>query len=131
MWIPSSDGLTVRWLVVGSQMGTEDALRSAFLKIGAAVRDVYIPTDRVTKRFYGTVFINFESPAEAALAVACHGMLLCGRPVRVEFSPYKRKTPGGPGGGRGGRGGPAGRGGGRGFGGRGGGGFFSGGGNGY
>ena len=119
----------MRWLLV-VQMGTEDALRSAFLKIGAAVRDVYIPTDRVTKRFYGTVFINFESPAEAALAVACHGMLLCGRPVRVEFSPYKRKSPGG-GGGRGGRGGPAGRGGGRGFGGRGGGGFFSGGGNGY
>jgi len=48
---------------------------------------------RVTKQFYGTVFVNFVTPLGAAVAVGCHGMVLAGRPVRIEYSPYKKKEP--------------------------------------
>ena len=66
---------------------------------------------RVTKQFYGTVFINFMTPLGAAVAVGCHGMVLAGRPIRIEYSPYRKR-----GGSRGGTdGGSRGRGGVRGF----------------
>lgn len=67
----------------------------------------------VTKQFYGTVFINFITPLGAAVAVGCHGMLLGGRPVRIEYSPYHSRggSRGGGDVGRGGRGGLRARGG--------------------
>ena len=43
------------------------------------------------------------TPLGAAVAVGCHGMVLGGRPVRIEYSPY-HKTGGSRGGGDGGRG---------------------------
>ena len=46
-------------------------LRQSFLDIGLEMKDAYIPTDRVTGKFYGTAFVNFISPEVAALAGGC------------------------------------------------------------
>ena len=109
-------------------LGKEAELKTAFAEIGAEVKDAYIPTDRVTQKFYGTAFVNFVSAEAAATAVGCNGMLLRGRPTRVEFSPYKigkNRAPNSSGGKGGGGGKGKGKGGKGKGGGKGGGGDFS------
>eukprot|EP01051_Picozoa_sp_SAG22_P004667 SAG22_NODE_257_length_13543_cov_26.100417_5_plen_252_part_00 len=101
-------------------LGSEAALVEVFREVGAEVKDVYIPTDRVTQKFYGTAFVNFVSSEAAATAVGCNGMVLRGRPARIEYSPYNKRQRGGGGGGGGGDGKGGGKGGGKGKGGGGG-----------
>jgi nucleolin len=79
-------------------------LAQEFEKIGLEIADAYFLTDKASGKFYGTSFVNFSSPQDAAFAVACHGQMLMGRPVRVEFSPYKKKEASGGQWGSGGKG---------------------------
>jgi RNA recognition motif-containing protein len=96
-----------------------ETLQAAFAEAGE-VRDVSMPTDRETGQPRGFAFVTMGNDQQAAEAInRLNGMMLDGRPLRVNEA--QERTGGG--GGRGGGGG--------GFGGGGGGGGRGGGGGGY
>ena len=121
-----------------SHDATEDDVRTAFSAFGK-VTSVSIIRDKFSNEPRGFGFVEMESNAEAAAAIAgMNGKELKGRPLNVNEARPKTERSGGGGGGRfGGGGGRFGGGGGRGpgggrggpGGGRGGGGRFGGGGN--
>lgn len=121
-----------------SHDATEDDVRTAFSAFGK-VTSVSIIRDKFSNEPRGFGFVEMESNAEAAAAIAgMNGKELKGRPLNVNEARPKTERSGGGGGGRfGGGGGRFGGGGGRGpgggrggpGGGRGGGGRFGSGGN--
>jgi RNA recognition motif-containing protein len=105
---------------------SREAVEAAFASAGT-VLEVAIPTDRETGQPRGFAFVTMGSDKEANAAIAqLNGMILEGRPLRVNEA---QERPGGGGGGGRGFGGGGG-GGGRGGGGGGGRGGFGGGGGG-
>jgi len=119
---------------------TRDELQSLFSQVGQ-VKDVFLPTDRVTDRPRGFAFVEFSSDEEAAKAIEkFNGHELGGRPLRVNAAEERPRgqrpfTPrpggGGDSGGFGGGGGYGGGGGGFGGGGDDRGGYGGGGGGGF
>jgi len=112
---------------------TEETVRNAFGQAGQ-VTDVRIMLDRETGRPRGFGFVTMVDDAAARAAIEqLNGMILDGRPLRVnEAEDRPRRGPGGGGGFGGGGGGYGGGGGGRSFGGGGeGGGGYGGGGGSY
>lgn len=104
---------------------TADEIRDLFSQAGA-IREVFLPTDRMTGRPRGFAFVDFENAEDAVKATEkFNGMDLGGRALRVNEAEEQKPRPAGGGGGR-----PFGGGGGGGYGGGGGGGFGAGGGGG-
>ena len=99
---------------------SRESLEAAFASAGE-VREIAMPTDRETGQPRGFAFVTMGSPSEANNAIAqLNGMMLDGRPLKVNEA--QERPAGGGGGGRsfgGGGGGGYGGGGGRGGGGRG------------
>lgn len=96
---------------------SRESLEAAFASAGE-VREIAMPTDRETGQPRGFAFVTMGTPAEANNAIAqLNGMMLDGRPLKVNEA-QERPTGGGGGGGRsfggGGGGGRGGGGGGRG-----------------
>ena len=82
-----------------------DAVREAFSKHGT-VTDVHILTDRETGQSRGFGFVTMATAAEAADAIAAmNGVMLDGRPLKVNEAQERQPRSGGGGGGGGGRGG--------------------------
>lgn len=103
---------------------TADEIRDLFSQAGA-IREVFLPTDRMTGRPRGFAFVDFENAEDAVKATEkFNGMDLGGRALRVNEAEEQKPRPAG-GGGR-----PFGGGGGAGYGGGGGGGYGAGGGGG-
>ncbi len=99
-------------LYVGNlSFGTSrESLEAAFASAGK-VRDISMPTDRETGQPRGFAFVTMGSDQEANSAIAqLNGMLLDGRPLKVNEA--QERPSGGRGGGGGGYGGGGGRGGG-------------------
>src|SRR5438128_12658797 len=89
---------------------TREALEAAFAAAGE-VREVTIPTDRETGQPRGFAFVTMASAQAATNAISqLNGMMLDGRPLKVNEA--QERTGGGGGGGGGGRGGFGGGGGG-------------------
>ena len=117
---------------------TRQEVQDLFAQVGT-VRDVFLPTDRETRRPRGFAFVEYESDEDAAKAIEqFNGYQLSGRALRVNQAEDRPRTAGPGGGGRprgfsggGGGGGYAGGGGygGGGYGGGGYGGGFGGGGD--
>ena len=102
---------------------TADEIRDLFAQAGA-IREVFLPTDRMTGRPRGFAFVDFENAEDAVKATEkFNGVDLGGRALRVNEAEEQKPRPAG-GGGR-----PFGGGGG-GYGGGGGGGYGAGGGGG-
>ena len=82
---------------------TADSLRSCFAEFGQ-VSDTHIVMDRETGRARGFAFVTMETNDAANAAVSnLNGVLLEGRPLRVNVAePRGERTGGGGGGGRGG-----------------------------
>ncbi|MFT3776037.1 MAG: RNA-binding protein [Minicystis sp.] len=107
---------------------TRESLEAAFASAGN-VREVAMPTDRETGQPRGFAFVTMGNAHEATAAISqLNGLMLDGRPLRVNEA--QERTGGGGGGGGFGGGGGGGRGGGFGGGGGGGRGGFGGGGRG-
>lgn len=68
----------------------EETLRQHFGACGK-VKKVDFITDYTTGRFYGTAFIEFESPDAARKAVMFNGQKLLGRPMKVEAPKQPQK----------------------------------------
>ena len=68
----------------------EETLRQHFGACGK-VKKVDFITDYTTGRFYGTAFIEFESPDAARKAVMFNGQKLLGRPMKVEAPKQAQK----------------------------------------
>mmetsp|Transcript_9855 Transcript_9855/g.18555 ORF Transcript_9855/g.18555 Transcript_9855/m.18555 type:complete len:204 (+) Transcript_9855:2-613(+) len=71
----------------------EDSLFKAFKDVDINCDNVNWVTDRETGKFYGTSFVTFETPEDAAWAVAvsnAHYHIL-ERKVKVEFCPHRNK----------------------------------------
>lgn len=94
-----------------------ETLRAHFSRFGL-ILDVYIPRDNYTKKVRGFAFVEFDSNAAVAAAVAAmDNTMLDGNQITCEQAKQKRKTPvemmksmddgGGFRGGRGGNGGGA------------------------
>lgn len=100
---------------------TRETLEQAFAAAGE-VREISMPTDRETGQPRGFAFVTMSSEKAAINAISqLNGMMLDGRPLKVNEA--QERSPGGGGGGGGrGFGGGGGGGGGRGYGGGGGGG---------
>jgi RNA recognition motif-containing protein len=99
---------------------SRESLEAAFASAGS-VREVAMPTDRETGQPRGFAFVTMGTAQEANSAIAqLNGMMLDGRPLRVNEA--QERTGGGGGGGFGGGRGGGGGGGGGGRGGFGGGG---------
>lgn len=64
-------------------------LFKAFHTIGASAAHVFWVTDKTSGQFYGSAFVTFATPEDAAVAVASNGMDMSGRPVRIEYSAHK------------------------------------------
>jgi len=78
-----------------------DAVREAFAKHGT-VTDVHILTDRETGQSRGFGFVTMSTAAEATGAIAAmNGVMLDGRPLKVNEA--QERQPHGGGGGGGGR----------------------------
>jgi RNA recognition motif-containing protein len=106
---------------------TKESLESAFAAAGE-VRDVYVATDRDSGQPRGFAFVTMANDAAAQNAITqLNGVMLDGRPIRVNEAQERPQRGGGGGGGFGGGGGGGGYGGG---GGGGGGGYGGGGGGG-
>jgi RNA recognition motif-containing protein len=90
-------------------------LEAAFAAVGE-VQEVALPTDRETGQPRGFAFVTMGSDAAAQAAIEqLNGMMLDGRPLRVNEAQERQQRGGGGGGGGGyGRGGGGGGGGGRG-----------------
>ena len=102
-----------------SFQASSDSVRAAFSQCGE-VTDVHLVTDRETGQPRGFGFVTMGNDQQALAAIQqMNGMMLDGRPLRVNEAEERR---GGGGGGGGGRGGYGGGGGGGGYGGGGGGG---------
>jgi len=96
---------------------TKESIEAAFAAAGE-VREVAMPTDRETGQPRGFAFVTMGTAQAATNAIAqLNGMMLDGRPLRVNEA-QERPAGGGGGGGGGGFGGRGGRGGGGGGGGR-------------
>lgn len=74
----------------------EESLGAAFHEMGVGMKNVTFLTDRETGEFYGSAFATFETPDDAAMAVACTGMKVLGRPVNIKFAekPVKKQSVG-------------------------------------
>jgi nucleolin len=46
-------------------------------------------TDKATGKFYGSAFVEMDSPTSAAEAVAMAGSQLMGRPIKINFAPAR------------------------------------------
>ncbi len=82
-----------------------DAIRDAFAQHGT-VTDVHLVTDRETGRSRGFGFVTMSTTAEAESAIAAmNGVMLDGRPLKVNEAQERtpRASGGGGGGGGGGR----------------------------
>jgi cold-inducible RNA-binding protein len=91
---------------------TADEIRELFSQAGA-IREVFLPTDRMTGRPRGFAFVDFENAEDAAKATEkFNGMEFAGRALRVNEAEEQKPRPAGGGGGR-----PYGGGGGGGYGG--------------
>ncbi|GAC1539438.1 MAG: hypothetical protein NVS3B10_04170 [Polyangiales bacterium] len=92
---------------------TEDVLRTAFAAFGEVV-EVKLVLDRDTGRSRGFAFVSMaDGEAAQKATTGMNGMMLDGRPLRVnEAEERQARGPGGGGGGGGGYGGGGGRGGG-------------------
>jgi len=90
---------------------TKESIEAAFAAAGE-VREVAMPTDRETGQPRGFAFVTMGTAQAATNAIAqLNGMMLDGRPLRVNEA-QERPAGGGGGGGGGGFGGRGGRGGG-------------------
>ncbi len=99
---------------------TPETLTAAFAAVGE-VREVAMPTDRETGQPRGFAFVTMGNAQQANEAISrLNGMMLEGRPLRVNEAQERPARGGGGGGGGGGYGGGGGGGGGGGRGGRGG-----------
>ena len=84
---------------------TADEIRDLFSQAGA-IREVFLPTDRMTGRPRGFAFVDFESADDAVKATEkFNGMDLGGRALRVNEAEEQKPRPAGGGGGYGGGGG--------------------------
>ncbi len=82
---------------------TTESVRSSFEAMGD-VTDVQIVTDRESGQSRGFAFVTMGSSVGAAKAIAeLNGMLLDGRPLRVNEAEERPRRGGGGGGGGGGR----------------------------
>jgi cold-inducible RNA-binding protein len=109
---------------------TADEIRDLFSQAGP-IREVFLPTDRMTGRPRGFAFVDFESADDAVKATEkFNGIDLGGRALRVNEAEEQKPRPAGGGGGRPYGGGGGGGYGGGGYGGGGGGGYGAGGGGG-
>ena len=74
----------------------EESLGAAFHEMGVGMKNVTFLTDRETGEFYGSAFATFDTPDDAAMAVACTGMKVLGRPVNIKFAekPVKKQSVG-------------------------------------
>src|SRR5580693_4015579 len=82
---------------------SQDTVRDAFAAIGE-VREVAMPTDRETGQPRGFAFVTMGTPQLANEAIArLNGLMVDGRPLRVNEA--QERPPRGGGGGGGGRGG--------------------------
>ena len=61
---------------------TDDLLHSTFAHCGP-IEGVHWVTDKATGKFYGSAFIDFQSPAAIAAALALNHTELLGRPIKV------------------------------------------------
>ncbi len=94
-----------------SFQSTTDSIRAAFSALGE-VADVFVVTDRETGQSRGFAFVTMANEKDAARAIQeMNGVVLDGRPLRVDEA-AERQGGGGGGGGGGRRGGPGGGGGG-------------------
>lgn len=83
-----------------------DSVRSAFAQMGE-VTDVHVVTDRETGRSRGFAFVTMGTQEEANKAISTmNGMMLDGRPLRVNEAEERQPRGGGGGGGGGGSDGP-------------------------
>lgn len=90
----------------------ESGIRDAFTQCGE-VTDVHLVTDRETGRSRGFAFVTMGTAEAAQSALSrMNGMMLDGRPIRVDEAAERRPGGGGGGGGGGMRGGFGGGGGG-------------------
>ncbi len=97
---------------------TRESIEAAFGAAGE-VREVAMPTDRETGQPRGFAFVTMGTAQAATNAIAqLNGVMLDGRPLRVNEAQERPAGGGGGGGGFGGRGGRGGGGGGGGGGGR-------------
>ena len=100
---------------------TKESLEAAFAAAGQ-VKDVYVATDRDSGQPRGFAFVTMDTDAAAQNAISqLNGVMLDGRPLRVNEAQERPQRSGGGGGGFGGGGGGGGDRGGGGGGGRGGG----------
>jgi cold-inducible RNA-binding protein len=84
---------------------TREALEAAFASAGN-VHEVAMPTDRETGQPRGFAFVTMGTAQEANAAIAqLNGLMLDGRPLRVNEAQERTGGGGGGGGGRGGFGG--------------------------
>ncbi len=78
---------------------TQDSLRTAFTEHDE-VTDVHVVLDRETGRSRGFAFVTMGSPAGAQKAIqAMNGLMLDGRPLRVNEAEERPARGGGGGGG--------------------------------
>ena len=79
---------------------TADEIRDLFSQAGA-IREVFLPTDRLTGRPRGFAFVDFENADDAVKATEkFNGMDLGGRALRVNEAEEQKPRPAGGGGGR-------------------------------
>lgn len=72
---------------------TEDTVRGAFAQHGT-VTDVHLVTDRDTGRPRGFAFVTMGNTSEASSAIAAmNGVMLDGRPLRVNEAEERGKRP--------------------------------------
>lgn len=88
-----------------SFQATSDSVRACFAEMGE-VTDVHLVTDRETGRSRGFAFVTMATDNEAAKATSqLNGVMLEGRPLRVNEAEERQPRGGGGGGGGGARGG--------------------------
>jgi len=70
----------------------QQSLFAAFKELGINANHVMWVTDKLSGNFYGTAFVTFATPLDAATAVGATaaGLKILGRPARIEFSAHKK-----------------------------------------
>jgi len=64
---------------------TDESLKEALGQYGT-IESIHWVTDRETGKFYGTGFVEFSTPAEAAAALAADGVEVSGRAIRIQYA---------------------------------------------